>query len=60
MSISANEAIKDKKRQECESILEDFLDSPHASANHLVFGMDIEQRKQARGLEDNNSVHNWV
>ena len=60
MSISANEAIKDKKRQEWESILEDFLDSPHASANHLVFGMDIEQRKQARGLEDNNSVHNWV
>ena len=60
MSISANEAIKDKKRQEWESILEDFLDSPHASANHLVFGMDIEQRKQARGLEDNNSVPNWV
>ena len=60
MSISANEAIKDKKRQEWESILEDFLDSPHASANHLVFGMDIEQRKQARGLEDNNSVSNWV
>jgi len=60
MSISANEAIKDKKRQEWESILEDFLESPHASANHLVFGMDIEQRKQARGLEDNNSVPNWV
>ena len=60
MSISANEAIKDKKRQEWESILEDFLDSPTSSANHLVFGMDIEQRKQARGLEDNNSVPNWV
>ena len=60
MSISADEAIKDKKRQEWDSILEDFLDSPHSSANHLVFGMDIEQRKQARGIEDNNSVYNWL
>ena len=60
MSISANEAIKDKKRKEWDSILEDFLDSPHASANHLVFGMDIEQRKQARGIEDNNSVPTWL
>ena len=60
MSISANEAIKDKKRKEWDSILEDFLDSPTSSANHLVFGMDIEQRKQARGIEDNNSVPTWL
>ena len=52
MSISANEAIKDKKRKEWDSILEDFLDSPHASANHLVFGMDIEQRKQIKCFQE--------
>ena len=60
MSISANEAIKDKKRKEWDSILEDFLDSPHSSANHLVFGMDIEQRKQARGIENNNHLPTWL
>ncbi len=60
MSISAQEAINIRKRKEWEDILEDFLDSPQASANHLVFGMSLDQRKQAREQEDNNEVHNWV
>ena len=60
MCISAQEAINIRKRKEWEDILEDFLDSPQASANHLVFGMSLDQRKQAREQEDNNEVHNWV
>ena len=60
MGISAQEAINIRKQKEWEDILEDFLDSPQASANHLVFGMSLDQRKEARGLEDNNEVHNWV
>ena len=60
MGISAQEAINIRKRKEWEDILEDFLDSPQASANHLVFGMSLDQRKQAREQEDNNEVHNWV
>ena len=60
MGISAQEAINIRKQKEWEDILEDFLDSPQASANHLVFGMSLDQRKQARGIEDNNEVHNWI
>ena len=60
MGISAQEAINIRKRKEWEDILEDFLDSPQASANHLVFGMSLDQRKKARGIEDNNEVHNWI
>jgi hypothetical protein len=60
MGISAQEAINIRKRKEWEDILEDFLDSPQASANHLVFGMSLDQRKQAREQEDNNEVHNWI
>ena len=60
MGISAQEAINIRKRKEWEDILEDFLDSPQASANHLVFGMSLDQRKEAREQEDNNEVHNWV
>ena len=60
MGISAQEAINIRKRKEWEDILEDFLDSPQASANHLVFGMSLDQRKQAREQKDNNEVHNWV
>ena len=60
MGISAQEAINAKKNREWEDILEDFLDNPQASANHLVFGMSLDQRRQAREQEDNNEVHNWV
>ena len=60
LSISANEAIKTRKREEWESMLEDFITNPHNSANHLVFGMNKEQRDKARGLETGKSVSTWV
>ena len=59
LSISAEQQIADRKAEEWNTMLEEFLDDPQASANHLVLGMDIEQRRQARGLEDHNSGHNW-
>ena len=60
LSISAQQAIIDRKRDEWNSVLEDFLDNPRSSANHLVFGMDKDQRDQARSLEDNKSTPTWV
>ena len=60
LSISANEAIKTRKREEWDSILEDFIDSPHRSANHLVFAMNKDQRNKANKIEDNNSVPTWL
>ena len=59
MSISANEAIKLRKRDEWNSMLEDFLDSPQNSANHTVLGMNKEQRDKARGLESGKPVPTW-
>jgi hypothetical protein len=60
MSINAHDKIKLRKREEWNSILEDFLSSPTRSANHLVMGMDKEQRDAARGLENNSSVPTWT
>ena len=60
MSISAHEAIKLRKKEEWNSILEDFIESPHNSANHLVFGMNKEQRDKAKGLETGKSVPTWI
>jgi hypothetical protein len=60
LSISADEAIKTRKREEWNSMLEDFIDNPQSSANHLVFGMNKDQRDQARGLEDGKSLPTWV
>ena len=60
LSISAQEAINTRKKEEWNSMLEDFIDNPQSSANHLVFGMNKEQRDQARGLEEGKSVPTWV
>ena len=59
MGISAQEAIKERKRMEWNRMLEEFIDDPQASANHLVLGMNYEQRQQAKG-DGKNSVPTWV
>ena len=59
MGISALEAIKDRKRTEWNAMLEEFLDNPQSSANHLVLGMNLTQRQQANS-NPKNSVPTWV
>jgi len=60
LAISANEAVKVRKREEWNSLLEDFIENPESSANHLVLGMNKEQRNKARGLEGGKPVPTWV
>jgi len=60
LSISAERQIAQRKLDDWNSMIEDFLDNPHSSANHLVFGMDKEQRDKARGLETGKPVPTWV
>ena len=60
LSISAQEAMNTRKREEWNSLLEDFIENPQSSANHLVFGMNKEQRQKARGLEGGKEVPTWV
>ena len=59
-SISADEAIKTRKREEWNSMLEDFIENPQQSVNHLAFGMNKEQRDKAKGLESGKPVPTWV
>ena len=59
LSISAQDQIQLRKNEEWNNMLAEFLDDPQASANHMVLGMNLEQRQQARGLEDYNDHHNW-
>ena len=60
MSINAHDAIKKRKREEWNSMLEDFLTSPERSANHIVMGMNKDQRDQAMGLEGDSPVPTWT
>ena len=59
LSISAQEQINLRKQEEWDDILQGFLDDPQSSANHLVLGMDVNQRQQARGNVNGNSVPHW-
>ena len=59
LSISAQDQIRLRKDEEWTNMLEEFLDNPQASANHLVMGMNLQQRQEARGLDDYNDHYNW-
>ena len=59
MSISAQEAVNQRKREEWNDMLQASIEDPQGSANHLVLGLNADQRRQARGL-NKTSVHNWV
>ena len=53
MGISAQESVNQRKRDEWNDLLRSTIDDPQSSANHLVLGMNMEQRQQARGNDKN-------
>ena len=59
LSISAQDQIRLRKSEEWDNMLAEFLDNPQASANHLVMGYDLDQRRECRGLDDYNDHYNW-
>jgi len=60
LAISATEQIKLRELEEFNDMLQDFLENPESSANHIVMGMSLEQRRKARGKETGNSIPTWV
>jgi len=60
LAISATQQIKLRELEEFNDILQDFLENPTSSANHIVMGMNLEQRQKARGKETGNVVPTWI
>ena len=60
MAISANEQMKLNKQEDWKDMMDEWLDDPEAAANHMVFNMDIHQRRQSRQMKGKNTVHTWV
>jgi len=60
LSISAQTQIQLRKDEEFADMLEAFIDDPQAATNHLVLGMNLDQRKEARGKSGGKSVPTWV
>ena len=56
MSISAQEAVNQRKREEWNDLLRASIEDPQGSANHLVLGLNKDQRQQAR----QKGYYNWV
>jgi hypothetical protein len=59
MSISAQEVIKQRKRDDWNDLLEAFIDDPQQATNHLALGFTLDQRRQARGNTKNQSP-TWI
>ena len=60
LAISAYEQIKIRNQEDWHDMNEAWLDDPEQAATHMVMGMDLTQRKKARGLKTQKSVPNWV
>lgn len=60
MAISAHEAMNQRKRDDWNDMMAEWLDDPEAAASHMVFGMDLNQRQKARMLAGKKVVPTWV
>ena len=60
MGISALETVKQRKAEDWQDILDSWRDDPNSAANHMVLGMDLEQRQKARGKVGRSSTPTWV
>ena len=60
MAISAHEQIKLRKMEEWTDLQEAFADDPQAATNHVVLGMSLDQRRQARLEAGGGSTYKWV
>jgi hypothetical protein len=60
LSISAFETVKVKRMEDWQDILDTWLDDPQQAANHMVLGMDLEQRQRARNGSPRSHTPRWT
>jgi hypothetical protein len=60
MGISAFEAVKARRQEDWQDILDTWLDDPQAAANHITLGLDLDQRQKVRGGGKGGSIPKWV
>ena len=59
LSISAKTQIALRKQEEWDDMFQQFVDDPQCATNHIVLGLDIAQRRQARGIRDGQNTPKW-
>ena len=59
LAISAQESINIRKREEWDDMLDAWLEDPEAAVNAMGFGMNLQQRRQARLERGKKVVPHW-
>ena len=59
-AISAYEQMKQSRQEDWHDMNQAWLDDPQQAANHMAFGMSLQQRQKARNLNGKKSVPKWV
>ena len=59
-ALNAHKQIALRRLEEWNDTIEQWHDDPQGSANHIVFGMNIEQRREARGRKSGKTVPTWI
>ena len=60
LAISANETIKLRRQDEWNDLLEAWNDDPETAASHMVFGFNLDQRREARHKKGKKAGYTWV
>jgi hypothetical protein len=60
LSISAYEMVKQRNRDDFQDILDTWADDPQSAANHLVLGLNLEERQKARGKNSRSGTPTWI
>jgi len=59
LSISAYQTVQSKKAEEWMDMMEEWKDDPQSAANHMVLGMNLDQRQRARGIDRKSKTPTW-
>ena len=60
LSISAYQSVQAKKAEEWMDMMAEWKDDPQAAANHMVLGMNLDQRQRARGIDRKSKTPTWI
>ena len=60
LSISAYQSVQAKKAEEWMDMMNEWNDDPQAAANHMVLGMNLDQRQRSRGIDRKSKTPTWI
>ena len=60
LAISARQQMIMDRREDWEDMNQAWLDDPQQAVNHMAFGMNLAQRRQARQQSGKSTVSQWI